>query len=135
MPKKSNVKRADGRIAVQVYLGKENGKRKYKTVYGATQKEADDKANDIRLKMHKGFVIANKADTFEVWANYYLDSKKVEVSNNQYNLIKTRVNYWISVFGNISLIDIKPINIQQSINELSNNNPYTGKPSAKLDVY
>lgn len=41
MPKKSNAKRKDGRIAVQIYLGIVDGKRKYKTVYGATQKEAD----------------------------------------------------------------------------------------------
>ena len=34
MAKKRNTKRADGRIAVQVYLGRdENNKRLYKTVY------------------------------------------------------------------------------------------------------
>ncbi len=44
MPKKKNKTRSDGRIAVQIYLGKIDGKRKYKTVYGATQKEADEKA-------------------------------------------------------------------------------------------
>lgn len=45
MPKKKNVTRQDGRIAVQVYLGRdESNKRKYKMVYGYTQKEADEKA-------------------------------------------------------------------------------------------
>ncbi|RKJ62487.1 hypothetical protein D7Y09_13660 [bacterium 1XD42-1] len=46
MAKARNKRRADGRIAVQVYIGKdkETGKRKYKTVYGNTQKEADEKA-------------------------------------------------------------------------------------------
>ena len=39
MPKRSNQKRADGRIAVQVFLGTVDGKRKYKTVYGKTQKK------------------------------------------------------------------------------------------------
>ena len=48
MPKKSNTKREDGRFAVQVYIGKVNGKRKYKTVYGKTQKEANQKADEIR---------------------------------------------------------------------------------------
>ena len=43
MPKKSNQKRADGRIAVQVFLGTVDGKRKYKSVYGKTQKEANEK--------------------------------------------------------------------------------------------
>ena len=37
MPRKQNKRRADGRIAVQVYLGMVDGKRKYKTVYGNTQ--------------------------------------------------------------------------------------------------
>ena len=41
MPRKQNKRRADGRIAVQVYLGMVDGKRKYKTVYGNTQKEAE----------------------------------------------------------------------------------------------
>ena len=44
MPKRRNTKRADGRIAVQVYVGRdENGKRKYKTVYGSTQRRLTKK--------------------------------------------------------------------------------------------
>lgn len=43
MARKKNAVRADGRIAVQVYIGRVDGKRKYKTVYGTTQKEADKK--------------------------------------------------------------------------------------------
>ena len=55
MGKKSNKKREDGRIAVQVYLGRdEGGKRKYKTVYGRTQKEADAKAQELKLALNKG---------------------------------------------------------------------------------
>ena len=37
MPKKTNTRRADGRIVVQVYVGSVDGKRKYKSVYGKTQ--------------------------------------------------------------------------------------------------
>lgn len=48
MAKKLNKKRADGRIAVQVYLGTVDGKRKYKTDYGITQKEANNKADELR---------------------------------------------------------------------------------------
>ena len=54
MAKKSNSKRADGRIAVQVYIGMVDGKRKYKTVYGRTQKEADNKAKDLKAQRLKG---------------------------------------------------------------------------------
>ena len=66
MPKKKNTKRSDGRIAVQVYLGKdESGKRKYKTVYGNTQKEADEKAAELRTQLGKGLDISSKNKTFQ----------------------------------------------------------------------
>ena len=48
MPRKSNNTRSDGRISVQVYLGTGDGRKKYKSVYGKTQKEADQKADEIR---------------------------------------------------------------------------------------
>lgn len=41
MPKKSNTRRADGRIMVKVYTGKVDGKNTYKYIYGRTQKEAE----------------------------------------------------------------------------------------------
>ena len=69
MRKKSNKKREDGRIAVQVYLGRdEGGKRKYKTVYGRTQKEADAKAQELKLALNKGIDIAPELITFGDWA-------------------------------------------------------------------
>ena len=71
MPKKSNQKRADGRIAVQVYLGTVDGKRKYKVVYGRTQKEADEKAVELRAKLKKGMTVSSGQDSFEAWANFF----------------------------------------------------------------
>ena len=77
MPKKSNKKRADGRIAVQVYLGTVEGKRKYKTVYGATQKEADEKADELRVKLNKGIDLTKSKDSFELWASYWMSTKAI----------------------------------------------------------
>ncbi len=45
MAKNKNTIRKDGRIASQVYIGMENGKRKYKTVYGKTQKRSQPESN------------------------------------------------------------------------------------------
>ena len=42
MPRKQNKRRADGRIAVQVYLGMVDGKRKYKTCLLYTSDAADE---------------------------------------------------------------------------------------------
>ena len=77
MPKKSNTKRTDGRIAVQIYLGKdEQGRRKYKTVYGTTQKEANRKADELRSQLAKGMDISHSRDSFKKWAELFLNSQK-----------------------------------------------------------
>ncbi len=133
MPKKSNKKRADGRYSVQVYLGMVNGKRKYKTVYGATQKEANEKADELKLKLGKGIDIGNK-DTFEDWSNHYLEIKQNEVSESRYNLIDARLQYWIDCFGKQKISTIKPIDIQPFLNALGRSNPHTSKPSSKATL-
>lgn len=53
MPK--TKKRADGRYCRQIYLGKdEAGKRKYKTIYAETAKEADRLAAEYRAALGRG---------------------------------------------------------------------------------
>ena len=78
MAKNKNAMRKDGRIASQVYICTENGKRKYKTVYGKTQKEVDKKVLDLKLALQKGIDIASRNDTFEDWAKSWLNIKKSE---------------------------------------------------------
>jgi hypothetical protein len=75
MPKKRNTKRQDGRIAVQVYLGRVDGKRRYKTVYGRTQKEADEKARQIKSEIGLGLNVTADQDTFGQWADILLKIK------------------------------------------------------------
>ncbi len=131
MPKKSNKMRPDGRIAVQVYLGMVDGKRKYKTVYGATQKEADRKADELKVKLNKGFVVVNEKESFSMWTDYFLMSKKNEVSEEQYHLICTRAAVWKEYFGRFRIADVLPMNVQQAVNELHICNPHTGFPTSR----
>ena len=131
MSKKSNTKRSDGRIAVQVYLGSVDGKRKVKTVYGKTQKEANEKADAIKAQLRKGMTIASGRDSFSAWANYYLSSKSLKVSENQAKLIESRLRYWKDELGIYRIDSIKPIDIEMSLNALVKCNPYTGKPTSK----
>lgn len=131
MPKKSNQKRVDGRIAVQVFLGTVDGKRKYKTVYGKTQKEADEKADALRARLKKGITASGAQDTFEAWANLYAASKSVKISANQMGLIKSRLSFWIKVIGSLKIDTIRPIDIEAPLSGLAAKNPHTGKPTAK----
>lgn len=131
MPKKSNTRRADGRIAVQVYIGTVDGKRKYKTVYGQTQKEAEQKADELRFKLNKGIDITRDKDSFTLWANHWLSIKEVEVSADQYSLLKSRVNVFVDFIGGEKINEIQSFELQQILNSIAKKNPTTGNPSAK----
>lgn len=134
MPKKSNTKRTDGRYSVQVFIGRVDGKRKYKTVYGKTQKEANEKAEEIKLSLRKGIDILSQSDSFETCAKRWLSEKKVEVSEDQYNVLVPRAQIWCEALEGIPLRQIKPYMLQEILNNIAKNNPYTKKPSAKRTI-
>jgi len=132
MARKKNKIREDGRIAIQIYLGlDENGKRKYKTVYGRTQADADKKAAQVKLSMSKGIDVTADKDTFEFWAMQWLESKKREVSNGQYVNYKGTMKHLVSALGSAQISKIMPIDIQRIIDKLSEFNPNTKKPASK----
>ena len=95
MAKRKNAIRDDGLIAVQIYLGRdaESGKRRYRTVYGKTQKEADDKALQIKLSMKKGIDISAERDTFSTWADMWLKVKAGEVSAGRLVVYESHVKH------------------------------------------
>lgn len=71
-------KRKDGLYASQVYLGTENGKRKYKTVYGKTQKEVKEKVAELKLRLGKGIDISASEEPFSLWAERFIKGKEAE---------------------------------------------------------
>ena len=96
MAKKMNTKRDDGRYMVKVYIGLKDGKKQYKFVYGKTQKEANIKAEELKVSLRKGIDIASSSDTFGVWAERWLMSKKHEdVTTDRYNSLSARAGVWI----------------------------------------
>lgn len=130
MAKRSNKRRSDGRIAVQVYLGIVDGKRKYKTVYGATQKEADAKAQDIKVRMGLGINILTENTPFKAYRELWLSNKRPSVGDSYYNVCVGYSNT-LSTFDNYEVRNLKEHHIQTLINNLAIKNPHTGKPTAK----
>lgn len=129
MPRKQNKRRADGRIAVQVYLGTVDGKRKYKTVYGNTQKEADEAALQVKLALRKGIDVTAERDTFGDWAQRFLKTKK-DVSEGQYRNYEACVDH-LAPISDMQIGKIKTIDIQEIIYSLASTNPHTGNPTSK----
>ncbi|QEY34658.1 site-specific integrase [Caproiciproducens galactitolivorans] len=132
MPKKQNTKRDDGRIAVQVYLGLVDGKRKYKTVYGRTQKEADEKALQVKIEMNKGLDVTADQDTFSDWAECWLKIKQVSaMSEGQYKNYERTVKMWKERIGFRQIKKLRTHDFQTAIADLAMENPFTHRPSAR----
>lgn len=134
MPRKNNTKRSDGRIAVQVYLGTVDGKRKYKTVYGTTQKEADTKAEELKAMMKKGLDVSSSKELFKTWAEYWLASKKNEVSADRYSSLESRSAVWIDALKSALINQIKPFELQTILFSIAAQNPYTSEPMARKTI-
>ena len=134
MAKKMNAQRTDGRYKVAIYIGMKDGKKQYKYVYGKTQKEADIKAEELKVALRKGMDVSSANDAFKTWANYWLTSKQSEVSLDRYNSLKTRANVWIDAIGNAQISQIKPFDLQTILFSISAMNPQNGKPMAKKTI-
>ena len=131
MAKSRVKKRPDGRYMMQIYLGMVDGKRKYKSVYGATPKEVEAKAEEVRAMMGKGLDVAAMRDTFSSWAEHWLKLKKSTVSPAHYVTCAQKIetiNQWL---GPLCITEIRPADVQGMILDLSAQNPHTGKPTAK----
>ena len=133
MSKKSNALRDDNRIKVQVYLGRdpETQKRKYKYVYGKTQKEADAKADAVRAALGKGIDVTPELVTFSQWADKWLLMKAAEVSNSTYLMYKGCSKHLEAAFGGTDITKVRPADVQGVLIKLSQKNPNTGRPAAK----
>ena len=94
LAKSTLKKRSDGRYAARIYLGTENGKKIYKTVYGKTAAEAEAKATELRAKLKKGIDIISYDDTYNQWASRLKAAKEVEMSESEWNTFIYRVKYF-----------------------------------------
>ncbi len=129
MARKKNATRSDGRIQVKVYIGRdESGKKKYKYVYGHTQKEADMKAEEIRLSLKKGLNIVDSNTPFREMAERWLSLKLRDIQGTEYTPSVKQINSYI---GDIPLSKIKIMDIQAMIDDLAICNPNTNKPASK----
>ena len=127
MAKSRVKKRPDGRYMMQIYLGMVDGKRKYKSVYGATPKEVEAKADEVRRMLGKGLDVASQRDTFQEWADSFLTARTADgVSVSQQNSYKNYCNNHLSPLYPMPITQIRTADIQEIINRLAA--PHDGRP-------
>lgn len=130
--RRNNAQRRDNLFQVQVYLGRdENGKRKCKVVYGKTQTEANEKAQELKTALGKGIDVAPDMVTFSDWADRWINMKKPEVTAGRAVTYGCNIKHLKAAFGWMDIKKVRPIDVQDAIIQLSQRNPNTGKPTAK----
>lgn len=134
MANKKNIPLSDGRYRVRVYIGIKDGKKTYRSVYGKTQKEANIKAEELKVSLRKGIDISASNNSFKTWAEYWLRAKQFEVSDDRYSSLKSRSALWIDSLGNAPLSQIKPFELQTILFTIAARNPYTDEPMAKKTI-
>ena len=124
-------KRADGRYQASVYVGKdEEGKRKYRTVYGKTQKEVQLKAADIKIRVGKGMDMLNADITFKELCRRWEIYKTPLLRKQQLNDYLTALKPF-EPLNNFKISKMIKADFQEIINDYAITNPKTGKPTAK----
>lgn len=112
-------KRKDGLYSSQVYLGMADEKRKYKTVYGRTQKEVKSKVAELKLKLGKGIDIAAADEPFSVWAERFIKNKEAEgVSHSHLTNLKS-FNGHLKPIQKVELTKVTTADIQAVIDSLA----------------
>lgn len=116
MAKSRVKKRPDGRYMMQIYLGMVDGKRKYKSVYGATPKEVEAKAEEIRGMMGKGLDIAAQRDKFSQWADdlYRIKNASGVTQGQKQNYYHT-IEWWKEQFAPYSISDVRADDIERAL--------------------
>lgn len=118
--------RKDGRYQASIYLGRFNGKRKYKVIYAETQKELKAKEIEVRTMLGKGIDLTAQRDTFGFWATQWLKLKKLEVSPYRYRVYECRVKN-LEILENAPITKLRAMDIQSVILEYSDFAPSTLK--------
>ena len=124
-------KRPDGRYQVSVYIGRdEHGKRRYKSVYGKTQKEVKEKAAEIKIRVGKGMDLFNSEITFGELCKRWEIYKKPLLREQQLS------DYLIALkpfepLNHQKISKLIKSDFQEIISEYAVKNPRTGKPTSK----
>lgn len=126
--------RKDGRYQLNIYIGRdENGKSRYKTVYGKTKKEVNEKADEIKIRIGKGLDLLNGNITFNELKRRWEIYKKPLLRDQQLKDYMIALKPF-SPLGDRRIDKLIQADFQAIINEYADRNPHTGKPTAKMTL-
>lgn len=111
-------KRPNGLWECTMMVGyKDDGKRRYKSFYGKTQKEVKDKAEAYKRDVAAGLYV-DKNLTFKEWADRWYEGYQDAVSPTTYESYGYTLNILNEAFGGRKLDSIKALDVEQFLKSL-----------------
>ena len=111
-------KRPNGLWECTMMVGyQEDGRRRYKSFYGKTQKEAKDKAEAYKRDTAAGLYIDPNL-TFQEWAQKWYEGYRDSVSPTTYESYGYTLKILVGAFGPRKLGSIKPLDVEQLLKGL-----------------
>jgi len=110
-------KRADGRYAAQIYLGRdESGKKRYKSVYARSPAELKEKETAVRLQLGRGLDVLSQRDSFAAWADDWLRLKEKEgITCRQMDNYKRGVRLWKEALQGYEIGQVRADDIERCL--------------------
>lgn len=107
-------KRKDGRYEAKIYLGRDDGKRKYCTIYANTPAELKAKETEVRHKLGKGIDLLAARDSFAQWADDWLTTKEVApITDKQKAKYRHSVKVWKSALEGLTVDQVRAEDIER----------------------
>lgn len=103
MPRQKLTQRTDGRYAC---------KYKWKTFYGSSQREAQQKRDEYKRLLEAGIKASEAGITVRQYAMRWVNTHKASVSDKCYNDYVKQLNAMIEQIGDLRLIDVTPDDIK-----------------------
>lgn len=111
-------KRPNGLWECTMMVGyQEDGRRRYKSFYGKSQKEARDKAEAYKRDTAAGLYIDPNL-TFQEWAQRWYEGYRDSVSPTTYESYGYTLKILVRAFGSRKLGSIKPLDVEQFLKGL-----------------
>lgn len=110
--------RADGRWECTIMIGYQpNGKRKFKSFYGKTQREVKAKLQQYRQDLDSGLNL-DPSITFNDWADTWFKGHAENVSPTTRESYKYSLKILKQAFGKRRIMDIKPVDVENFLHQL-----------------
>lgn len=109
-------KRPDGRWTTQV----KTAKGKYKSVYGKTKRECEEKAKRLLVEVETGNYSEKSKTTVSGWWDRWLEVCSPRVRESTVLAYRERMRNWVlPEFGDVRIGDIGPEELQEWVNKMS----------------